>query len=62
MSKSRNATIEIYTDKRGAWRWRLRSANGRIQCQGECHTRRRDAERAAEAVRRAMAGARVVRL
>lgn len=59
---TRTPRIEIYQDTRRQWRWRLRAANGKVQCQGECHPRRRNAERAAEAVRRAMAHAVVVRL
>ena len=43
--------FEVYQDRRGQWRWRLRSANNRIIAQGESHTRRRDAERAVRTVR-----------
>lgn len=32
---------------RAHWRWRRNAANGRILCQGQAHTRRRDAARAA---------------
>ena len=41
------ARFEVYQDKRGGHRWRLRAANGRIVATGEAHTRKRDAERAA---------------
>lgn len=43
--------FEVYKDASGGHRWRLRSANGRILCQGESHTRKRDAERAVKTVR-----------
>jgi uncharacterized protein YegP (UPF0339 family) len=36
---------EIYRAKDG-WRWRIKSANGRIIATGESHTRERDADRA----------------
>jgi uncharacterized protein YegP (UPF0339 family) len=48
--------IEVYQAADG-WRWRLRSTNGRILCQGEAHGSRRDARRAALGVQRAFAGA-----
>lgn len=38
--------FHVFPDKQGAWRWHLRSANGRIIAQGEAHTRKQDAERA----------------
>lgn len=41
--------FETYRSKDG-WRWRLRSANGRIICTGEAHSRKTDAERAAKTV------------
>lgn len=43
--------FEVYQDRRGEWRWRLRARNGRIIAQGEGHTRERDAWRAVEAVK-----------
>jgi uncharacterized protein YegP (UPF0339 family) len=43
--------FEVYQDKKLAWRWRLKAANGRIVAQGEAHTRERDAWRAVETVR-----------
>lgn len=46
--------FHILQDKQGSWRWHLRAANGRILCQGESHTRKSDAERAIEAVKRAI--------
>lgn len=41
--------FEVYQSADG-WRWRLKAANGRIVAQGESHTRKRDAERAAAQV------------
>ena len=41
--------FEVYKARDG-WRWRLRARNGRIIAQGESHTRKRDAERAADTV------------
>lgn len=39
--------FEIYKDKSGEYRWRLRTANGRIIADsGEGYTRLRDAKRA----------------
>jgi uncharacterized protein YegP (UPF0339 family) len=35
----------VYRSKDG-WRWRLKSANGRVLASGEAHTRERDADRA----------------
>lgn len=43
--------FDVYKSADG-WRWRLVSANGRILCQGEAHTRERDAYRAIHAVAR----------
>ena len=45
--------IEVFEDIEGAWRWRIRS-NGRITAQGESHTSRADAIRAAKGVVRAV--------
>ena len=47
--------FEVFQDKRGEWRWRLRARNGRVLAQGEGHTRERDAWRAVETVRGAAA-------
>ncbi|MCG1003070.1 MULTISPECIES: HVO_2922 family protein [Halobacterium] len=47
------ATIEVYEDNGGEYRWRLVHDNGNIIADsGEGYTRRRDAERAVEGVRR----------
>ena len=37
---------EVYPDKAGGWRWRLKSANGEVVATGESYTRRADAYRA----------------
>ena len=55
----RKPRFVIYQDKAGQWRWHLKAANNRIVCQGECHTRRRDAVRAAETVQELAALARI---
>ena len=52
--------FEVYADVAGAWRWRLIGKNGEIVAQGESHTRRNDAVRAACALREQVAGARIV--
>jgi len=42
------ATLEVYRDKRGGWRWRLVVCNGRIVADGaEGYASRRNAQRAA---------------
>lgn len=46
----RTPTVQVYRDVSGGWRWRLRASNGRIVAQGEAHTRRRDAVRAANSM------------
>jgi uncharacterized protein YegP (UPF0339 family) len=39
---------EVYPDRSGQWRWRLRARNGRLLADSaESYTRKRDAERAA---------------
>ena len=48
--------MQVYRSADG-WRWRLRAANGRTLAQGEAHTRRRDALRAAATVVRSAARA-----
>lgn len=45
------ARFQVYQDRKGEWRWRLRARNGRIVADsGEGYSRRRDADRAAKAV------------
>jgi len=51
------ATMDIYRDAAGQWRWRLCSANNRIIADSaEGYTRRRSVRRAAEAVQAAFRG------
>ena len=45
--------IEIFRDKAGQHRWRLRSSNNRIVAASEGYTRRRDAVRGAYAMLKA---------
>lgn len=53
--------FDVYQDKGGGYRWRLVAANGRILCQGESHTRERDAWRAVETMQAAAVLARFAR-
>ena len=46
----RQAKFTVFEGDDGQWYWRLKSANGRTLCQGEAHTRKRDADRAIETV------------
>lgn len=39
--------VSIYKDQAGEWRWRLIASNNEQVAQGEGHTNRYDAERAA---------------
>lgn len=41
------ARIDVYEDAAGGFRWTLVAGNGEIVAQGESHTQRSDAERAA---------------
>lgn len=55
----RTAKVEFFQNCPGGfWYWHLKSANGRIICQGESHTSLRDARRAWAGVKRAAATAR----
>ena len=56
----KSVRFEVYEDVGKFWRWKLIAANGEIVAQGESHTRRNDAVRAACAVREQVAGARIV--
>jgi uncharacterized protein YegP (UPF0339 family) len=51
----KRAKYEVYRAKDG-WRWRIKSANGRIIAQGESHTRERDADRALATVFKTVMG------
>lgn len=59
----REATMgkfEIFKDKQGQWRWRLRARNGKIVAVGEGYTREFSARRSCSAVQQAANGARIV--
>ena len=47
------AKYEVYQDAAGAWRWRLKSANGQIVASGEGYVRRAGALAGVAAHRRA---------
>lgn len=51
--------LEVFEAK-SDWRWRLRGANGEIQCQSEGYTTEGNAKRGAKAARRNMLIARVL--
>ena len=40
-----SAKFEVFEDKAGQWRWRLRAANGEPMAASEAYTRKADAER-----------------
>lgn len=46
----KRAKFEVYEDKGGGFRWRLRSRNGRIVAVGESYTRESSAKRSLRAV------------
>ena len=46
---ARVRTLQIYQGRDGQWYWRAVAPNGRTTAQGEGHTRKADAERAARA-------------
>lgn len=47
MAKKKQTTIEIYRDRKGGWRFRVRAGNGEVIGQGESYTRKFDAKRGA---------------
>jgi len=51
--------FEIYKDRKGEFRFRLKSRNGEIVAQGESYPTKAHAKRGVEAVQRAAAGAKV---
>ena len=53
-------TFEIYKDKKGEFRFRLKSSNGQIVASGESYPTKGAATKGTEAVQRAAAGAKVV--
>jgi len=56
-----DATFELYRDRAGQWRWRLRHDNGNIVADsGEGYANRADARNGIESVRRNAPDAEVV--
>ena len=49
---SRTAAFELYQDRGGKYRWRLRAANGEVVAQGQSYKTRAAAKKAVDAVRR----------
>lgn len=48
-----DATFELFEDREGQWRWRLRHGNGNVIVDsGEGYTREEEARRGLESVRR----------
>ena len=59
--RSSQSQFELYEDRGGQWRWRLRHRNGNlIAGSGEGYTRQHDAQNGMQAVRRDAVGASVV--
>ncbi|HEY2832500.1 MAG TPA: DUF1508 domain-containing protein [Sporichthyaceae bacterium] len=54
------AKFEVFTDKAGKYRFRLKAANGEVVAQGEAYESHWGAKEGCEAVRRAAAEATVV--
>ena len=54
--------FEVYEDKSGQFRFRLKAANGEVVAVGEAYATRDGARNGTEAVQRAAAGATVVDL
>lgn len=52
--------FEIYKDKAGKFRWRLKAGNGEIVASGESYEGLSGAKKGVEAVQRAADGAKVV--
>ncbi|MQA97577.1 MAG: DUF1508 domain-containing protein [Streptosporangiales bacterium] len=52
--------FEVYEDKSGQYRWRLKAANGEVVATGESYTTKAAALRGTESVQRAAAEATVV--
>jgi len=53
-------TFEVYKDKAGKFRFRLKAGNGQIVASGEAYESMSNAKEGCEAVRRAADGAKVV--
>lgn len=60
--KHRSPKFQTYTTDSGEGRWRLMAANGKVIAAGEGHTRKRDVNRAIEAVIRAAKAAHIEHL
>jgi len=54
--------FEVYKDKAGKFRWRLKAGNGEVVASGEAYESKSGAVKGAEAVQRAADGAAVVDL
>jgi uncharacterized protein YegP (UPF0339 family) len=52
--------FEVYEDKAGGWRWRLKAANGEVVAQGESYTSKSHARQGCEAVQRVAAAATII--
>jgi uncharacterized protein YegP (UPF0339 family) len=46
----KTAKFVVFQDNKKQWRWHLKAGNGKVIAQGEAHSRKRDAERAARNV------------
>lgn len=55
-------TFEIYKDKKGEFRFRLKAGNGEIVATGESYPTKAGAKKGVEAAQRAAAGAKVEEL
>lgn len=51
--------FEVYADKGGKYRWRLKASNGQVVASGEAYETKAAAIAGTEAVQRAAAGAKV---
>ena len=52
--------FEVYPDKSGGWRWRLKAGNGEIVAQGQAYESKSGAKAGCAAVQRAASDAQVV--
>lgn len=52
--EQRMGVFQVFQDKAGQWRWRLRAANRRTVAQSEGYTRKYDATRAVYAIGKAL--------
>jgi uncharacterized protein YegP (UPF0339 family) len=51
--------FEVYKDRAGYWRWRLKQSNGQVCATGEAHEKQPGAVKQCEAVMRASDGAKI---